>query len=160
MRRSAGVAFILGTAALVACGGGAEEGPSQEEVEAMAMEAQVDSIEAALAMLSPEAWDTIQWESDQVALERGTVVFQFSCSKCHGERGAGDGGFVQGGDTIQPPTFLTADWRFAGDHEGLREHIWAGTVNGMPHWGHHGLKFRDVDAVARYINRGLRRALE
>ena len=156
MRRSFPAVPVLAVAALFACAP-AEEGPSEDELAAAAMEAQADSIAEALAMLTPESFDTISWESNQEALERGTVVFQFSCVKCHGDRGAGDGGFVQQGDTLKPPTFLTADWQFADDQEGLREHIWKGTVGGMPHWGLHGLKFRDVDAVARYISRGLRR---
>ena len=156
MGRSMKSILVLVPVALFACAG-AEEGPSAEELEAAALVAQSDSIQMALAMLTPEAFDTIAWENNQAWLDRGAVVFQFSCAKCHGGEGAGDGGMVQNGDTLRPPTFLTADWQFAEDHEALRRHIFAGTVNGMPHWGLHGLKFRDVDAVARYINRGLRR---
>ena len=138
----------------------AEEGPSAEEVEAAALAAQIDSVEQALAMLTPEAFDSISWDSDQAALDRGAVVFSVSCAKCHGRQGAGDGGMVQQGDTLVPPTFLVADWRFAEDHDNLRRHIFAGTVNGMPHWGLHGLKLRDVDGVARYINGELRKEME
>jgi hypothetical protein len=34
--------------------------------------------------------------------------------------------------------------------------VFTGTANGMPHWGLHGLKARDVDAAARYIATALR----
>ena len=156
MRRAGIWGMVLGTTLALGCAQ-AEEGPSEEELAAMEFEAQVDSVEMALAALAPDAFDSITWETQQARLERGTVVFSFSCAKCHGPEGAGDAEFVQRGDTLRPPTFLVADWQFADDHEGLREHIFAGTVGGMPHWGLHGLKFRDVDAVAWYINRGLRR---
>ena len=148
--------FLLFAALFVACAP-AEEGQSVEEVEAAALAAQIDSVEQALALLTPESFDSITWESEEAAHERGLVVFNFSCAKCHGAEGTGDAGMVQKGDTLVPPTFLTADWRFGNDHENLRRHIFAGTVNGMPHWGLHGLKLRDVDAVARFINGRLRR---
>ena len=35
--------------------------------------------------------------------------------------------------------------------DGLREFIYTGAEGGMPHWGLEGLKYRDVDAVARFI---------
>ncbi len=140
---------------LAACSG-EQEGPTPEELLAASAAAHVDSIAMALALISPESFDSISWDTPQARVERGGVVFSFSCSKCHGERGAGDGGFVREGETLVPPTFLVPDWRFADDHDGLRRHIFSGTVNGMPHWGLHGLKFRDVDAVAAYINTELR----
>ncbi len=141
-----------------ACSAG-DEGPTPEELQAVVAAAHVDSIAMALALITPESFDSITWETPQARVERGGVVFSFSCTKCHGERGAGDGGFVRQGETLVPPTFLVADWRFADDHEGLRRHIFSGTVNGMPHWGLHGIKFRDVDAVAAYINDVLRRGV-
>ncbi len=60
------------------------------------------------------------------------------------------------GDTLRPPTFLGADWQFAEDHDALRRHIFVGTTGGMPHWGIEGLKPRDIDAVATYIQTRLR----
>ncbi len=60
------------------------------------------------------------------------------------------------GDTLRPPSFLQADWRFAEDRDGLRKQVFTGNAQGMPHWGFHGLKYRDIDAVAVYIQQGLR----
>ena len=82
---------------------------------------------------------------------RGSVVFQYSCAKCHGSQGYGDGLFVTRGDTLRPPSFHTEDWRFQDDLEGLRRHVYTGTEGGMPHWGMEGLKYRDIDAVAQFI---------
>ena len=115
-----------------------------------------DSVAAALAAFDPAAFDTISWDTHEAALERGGVVFRFSCRKCHGEGGAGDGGFVASGDTLRPPSFLAEEWQFAEDREALRQHIYTGTADGMPHWGLEGLKYRDIDAVSYYILETLR----
>ena len=116
-----------------------------------------DSAEYAASLFDASTFDTISWESSQEAVERGRVVFAFSCEKCHGTGGAGDGGFVADGDTLRPPSFLAPDWAFADDREGLRRQVFTGTgTEGMPHWGLEGLKYRDIDAVATYIQEGLR----
>jgi mono/diheme cytochrome c family protein len=119
-------------------------------------QAHADSVMLAEEMYDPAVFDTIAWESPEAALERGAVVFSFSCQKCHGPVGAGDGGFVQQGDTLRPPSFLADDWQFAQDRDGLRKRVFTGTAEGMPHWGFYGLKFRDIDAVAIYIQGTLR----
>lgn len=115
-----------------------------------------DTVRMAEARFDPAAFDTVTWESDQAALDRGGLVFRVSCTKCHGDAGDGDGNLVVQGDTIRPPSFRGADWRFATDPMGLRRQIFVGTEQGMPHWGLEGLKYRDVDAVARYILEDLR----
>lgn len=125
------------------------EQPDQAQIRA-------DSVRLAEAAFQPAVFDTITWESDAAALERGSLVFRISCSKCHGDSGAGDGGFVLQGDTLRPPSFLAPDWRFAEDPLGLRRQIFTGNVAGMPYWGLVGLKYRDIDAVARHITEGLR----
>lgn len=116
----------------------------------------VDSVALAAEMLDPAGFDTISWESPDAAAERGGIVFAYSCAKCHGLKGFGDAGFVHGGDTLRPPSFHQAGWEYAGDLEGLREVVFTGGEGGMPHWGLEGLKYRDVDAVARYILGDLR----
>lgn len=111
-----------------------------------------DSAEYAATLFDASAFDSVTWETTQAALDRGGVVFRFSCRKCHGEGGAGDGGFVADGDTLRPPSFLDPAWQFADDLDGLRQEIYTGTgVEGMPHWGLEGLKYRDIDAVAKYL---------
>ena len=137
--------------ATVACAG---EAPPADEPNSMA--AALDTLRTAQAAYDPAAFDTIEWESPQAAAERGAVVFRFSCEKCHGSQGYGDGGFVIDGDTVRPPSFREPDWRFADDHEGLREQIFVGTAAGMPHWGLEGLKPRDIDAVAIHLRETLR----
>jgi mono/diheme cytochrome c family protein len=117
-----------------------------------------DSVAMAAALYDPANFDSIQWETPAAALERGSVVFSYSCAKCHGPRGEGDGGWVSQGDTLRPPSFHGADWRFAEDPEGLKALVFTGAEGGMPHWGLEGLKYRDVDAVARFILEDLRKA--
>ena len=137
---------IIAFAWLGACGG---EPPVQEVVDQGPSRA--DSVAIAVAAFDPAAFDTISWETPQAAIERGGLVYRISCSKCHGDGGRGNGNFAIAGDTLFPPSFLTADWRFAEDPMGLRQTIFSGNVAGMPYWGLVGLKYRDVDAVARYI---------
>mgnify|MGYP006307058539 CR=1 FL=1 len=141
--------WALAVAVATACTGG-EQAQQEEQAEP------VDTLaEEAAAAFDPAGFDTISWETDQAALERGSVVYSYSCAKCHGRQGFGDGGFVSRGDTLQPPSFHQSDWEYADDPEGLRQVIFTGGGH-MPHWGLEGLPYRDVDAVARYILEGMR----
>lgn len=145
------IPIVAAFAWLGACGG---EPPAQEPVDIRAIRA--DSVAIAAAAFDPTAYDTIAWETPQAALERGGVVFRVSCAKCHGDGGRGNGNFVTQGDTLHPPSFLSLDWQYANDLMGLREAIFTGSILGMPYWGLAGLKYRDVDAVSRYIIEFLR----
>jgi mono/diheme cytochrome c family protein len=140
--------LFLAAALLTACN--AEPPPPPE-----ALPSADDTVEVALASYDAAAFDTIAWATPGEATVRGSVVYSYSCQKCHGSQGYGDGGFVTRGDTLRPPSFHDPDWRFLNDLEGLRRHIFVGTAEGMPHWGLEGLKYRDIDAVARYIGNRL-----
>lgn len=146
MRSSTLLLVAVGLSA--ACGG---------EPRAPQAQAPVDSTPLAQAAYDPAMFDTISWPTLEAALERGQVVYRYSCMKCHGETGLGDAGFVRAGDTLRPPSFRDPDWRFANDKAGLREQVFVGTAEGMPHWGLVGLAPRDVDAVAVYILEGMRK---
>lgn len=115
-----------------------------------------DSVQIAMAAFDSTVFDTITWKTNQEALERGGLVYRISCAKCHGDGGRGNGNFVLNGDTLRPPSFLAKDWHYADDPIGLRRQIYTGNVVGMPYWGLVGLKYRDLDAVARYITGFLR----
>jgi mono/diheme cytochrome c family protein len=128
---------------LGACSGGAEQEQAQV--------ARPDSVAMALEQYSPALFDTITWSTDTAQTNRGSIVWTFSCKKCHGETGSGDARMVVDGDTITPPDFHTPGWRFANDREGLLKYIYSGNDKRMPHWGIEGLKPRDVAAVATYI---------
>jgi hypothetical protein len=117
--------------ALAACGGGGSE---QADTPA-------DSVALALEQYDPALFDTITWASDSSQINRGGIVWAFSCKKCHGQLGKGDGGQVMDGDTIRPPDFTT-QWRFGTDDEGLIKAIYGGSAEGMPHWGISGLTTR------------------
>ncbi len=139
------LAVLIG---LAACGGGSDADRQMTQ--------EVDSVALAEAAYDSAAFDTITWESEQKAVERGGVVWAYSCRKCHGERGRGDAGFVLRGDTLEPPSFLAMDWALAGDPEAIRRAIFAGNAEGMPHWGLVGLGPKDIDAVVKYIMLDLR----
>ncbi len=148
MRRtvSSVVAFLW----LAACGGESAQKPPQGPTRA-------DSVAMAAQQFDMAAFDTIHWKTPQEAIDRGNTVFRISCSKCHGDSGQGGGGFVYQGDTLRPPSFLAKDWRYANDPEGLRRKIFTGNEAGMPYWGLVGLRYRDIDAVARFITEFLRK---
>ena len=111
-----------------------------------------EDMASAAERVDPALFDSISWESQGTALERGRTVYLYSCARCHGPKGAGDGRYRLAGTVLHPPTFLASDWRFAMDMDGLRAMIYAGAPHyGMPDWGDRGLTPRDVDAVARYI---------
>jgi mono/diheme cytochrome c family protein len=135
-------AFLLAGLALAAC-----ESPPEEPQEPTA----ADTVAMAMAAYDPAGFDSISWDTPEDAVVRGSVVFQYSCAKCHGSQGLGDGGFVTQGDTLTPPAFNSEGWPFRDNLEGLRQHVFTGTEGGMPHWGLEGLKYRDVDAVARFV---------
>lgn len=136
--------LVIGTA----CERGAEQ-TATEKVHA-------DSVALATSQLTVEMFDSISWPSDSAAVARGTVVWTYSCRRCHGDHGMGDGGFVQAGDTVRPPSIVEPDWQFANDRDALRRQVFTGTAEGMPHWGLVGLKPRDIDAVSIYIQQVLR----
>ncbi|MGD2067652.1 MAG: cytochrome c [Gemmatimonadota bacterium] len=139
----------LMVAVATACTGGDQDG-TEAEIPA------VDSTAMAAEAFDPAGFDTVSWESSEAAIARGGVVYSYSCARCHGLKGFGDGGFVRNGEVLTPPSFHQANWEYADDPAALREMIFTGGENGMPHWGLEGLKYRDVDAVARYILENLR----
>lgn len=147
--RGAGVVVTL--LVLAACGGGGDRPEAADPVQA-------DSVTLATEQFDAAVFDTLTWAADSAALNRGRVVYAFSCRKCHGTTGAGDGGFVLQGDTLHPPSLIAPDWKFAEDKAGLRLQVFTGNMSGMPHWGLVGLKMRDIDAVTRYILEELRTA--
>ena len=143
---------LVGCLAIVACG------PSEEELAAAAAAAEAamqDSlVNAASAAFDAAVFDTVTWEEPQKRMDRGEQVYNFSCAKCHGPEGLGDGGFVRGGDTIRPPSFREPTWRMAGDAAAIRQAIFTGTAENMPHWGLEGLKAEAIDAVTHFILEG------
>lgn len=139
---------LVALAWLGACGGEAPPPPAEEPPPTLT---RADSAEMALAAFDSTVYDTIQWASDDAALERGGLVYRVSCQSCHGEGGLGDRGFIFQGDTLRPPSFVASSWQYSRDPVGLRRRIYAGSVLGMPYWGLVGMTNKDVDAVARYI---------
>ncbi len=149
-----GLAIVVLLLSVGACGESRAARAEREKAERTA--AAQDTVRMAQAAYDPAFFDTIVWSRPVLALQRGEVVWQVSCMKCHGKGGKGDAGLVLHGDTLRPPSFLAPDWRFATDLEGLRKYIYVGNDKGMPHWGLTALQLHDIDAVARYIQQTLR----
>jgi mono/diheme cytochrome c family protein len=135
--------------ALAGCGRSISQAPSPP-----APPAPPDSVALALDRYDPAALDAISWPTDTARVNRGSVVWRFSCGPCHGPTGLGDGRLTQpgrlSGEPIRPISFATT-WRFGSDRDALVKYIWAGNNKRMPHWGLEGLRLRDMDAVAHYI---------
>lgn len=144
------ITLLIAFAWLGAC---AQEAPQEEALPGLS---RADSVDTAMAAFDAAVFDTISWETEQAAIDRGGLVYRISCSKCHGDGGRGNGNFTVQGDTLRPPSFLATDWRFLEDGIGLRRQIFIGNVAGMPYWGLVGLKYKDIDAVATYITAYLR----
>lgn len=150
--RIAGLALVV---LLSACGGGGEEEtPALSRDEALRV-ARADSVARAEGMYDPSVFDTITWESDNARWERGGVVWSFTCQRCHGADGKGQGeDAVKFG--IDVPDMTGADWKYAGDIPAIRHEIFVGHDTEMPSLGVIGLGYADVDAAAHYIEDLLR----
>ncbi len=147
MRERAVAALVaLALPLLAACGGG----ESEEERQARELQARRDTVMMAEAQYDAAVFDTLTWASPEARLERGGVVWRASCQKCHGRNGDGRGEMAQQSE-LAVPSFLAADWSYAGDLAAIRHRIYVGYEGAMPNWGLHGLKYRDIDAVAGYI---------
>lgn len=145
-RRIVHITLPMFIVALGACGDGGETEMVPDRAAARA-----DSVRMAVASYDTAAFDTISWEDQATRIERGRLVYRISCEKCHGQQGLGDGRVAMAADTINPPSFVAEDWELAGDMAGLRQRVFTGTGEGMPHWGLYGLTYKDIDAVTAYI---------
>lgn len=149
------IAATLAIATLAACG----SEPSAEEQRAAAAAARTaaraDSVAQAAAAYDATAFDTIQWANDNEMWERGGVVWSFSCQTCHGADGMGQGETAVAAG-LHMPNLVAPDWGKADDLSEIRRSIYVGHESEMPSWGLVGLKYRDIDAVAHYINDLLR----
>lgn len=150
MRRTSALVLTLVSAGLIACE------PAPEPQAQPQGPTRADSVGMAMQAFDASVFDTITWETQPARADRGGLVFRISCQKCHGEHVGGDANFVMAGDTLRPPAFLARDWGFADQPMALRRYIFSGNVAGMPHWGLVGLKYRDIDAVAHFLESPLR----
>jgi mono/diheme cytochrome c family protein len=146
--------FILVGAAAAGIAACTTETP--EERRASLQAARADSVLLAEAEYDISVFDTIVWPSPEGRLERGGVVWRFSCEKCHGTRGRGDGELAKE-TKLEMPSVVASNWEYAGDVDGVRHRVFVGHEGAMPNWGLHGLKYRDVDAVAYHILVTMRR---
>lgn len=149
------IPFVVALAWLGACNGQTQAEREQAHQDSVRTAA-VDSVAMASAAFDSTVFDTITWKKKGDDIDRGSLVYNVSCARCHGQDGAGVKNIIFRGDTLNPPSFLTPDWALAKDPMGLRKKIFTGDVQGMPHFGVIGLHYRDADAVARFIVNSLR----
>jgi mono/diheme cytochrome c family protein len=149
------VAATVAIMALTACGGGPSAEEQRAEADAARRAARADSVAKAAAAYEAAAFDSIQWASDNEMWDRGGVVWSFSCQTCHGTDGMGQGETAVAA-SLDMPDLVAADWDKAGDLAAIRRSIYVGHESQMPSWGLVGLKYRDIDAVAHYIDDLLR----
>jgi mono/diheme cytochrome c family protein len=138
----------------VGCGRQDAEQDAAQSAEARRA-ARADSVAQAAAAFDPAVFDSIAWASDNERWERGGVVWSFSCQKCHGSDGRGTGEIAVQAN-LAVPDLLASDWSLAGDIPAIRRAIFVGHETAMPSWGLVGLKYKDIDAVAHYIDDLLR----
>jgi len=141
------VAVALAVAALGGCG---QQESETDDSAVQKQQAREDSVRIAEEMFDAAVFDTITWESDEVRIGRGSVVYNSSCIKCHGVSGGGNGDMAMARE-IKVPSFLAPEWEYAGDVDALRHRVYVGYSGHMPNWGLVGLKYRDIDAVAVYL---------
>lgn len=131
---------------LAGCGG-----ESEAEIAARKQAARADSVRTAEGLYDSTVFDTISWDDSNARIERGRVVWRASCEKCHGAEGRGDGEMAaQFG--FEVPSFQDPAWSLAYEVDSLRYTIFVGHEGEMPNWGLHPLGYRNIDAVAGFIN--------
>jgi mono/diheme cytochrome c family protein len=126
-------------------------GESAADMEARMQAARADSVRMAEVAYDATVFDTVSWEDLDAQIQRGAMVWRASCAKCHGAEGRGDGDAAQQLG-LEVPSFLVPDWSLAYEKDSLRYRIFVGLEGPMPNWGLHGLRYRDIDAAAAYIN--------
>ena len=159
MVRKYASALVFGALFVLGCENGEDRAAMEQADHDAALQiARADSVAQAAAAWDPAAFDSIAWDDDALRLERGQMVWSFSCAKCHGAGGSGDGELARE-HKLTMPTLLDPGWALAGNIEEIRHTIFVGHASEMPNWGLVGLKARDLDAVAYYIEAGLRASL-
>jgi mono/diheme cytochrome c family protein len=149
------IAGLTLVAVLSACGGGGDEAVPEVSPEEALRAARADSMARAEAMYDAAVFDTLTWEDDNARWERGGVVWSFTCQRCHGADGKG-----QGEDAVKfeitVPDLTGPDWQYADDLPAIRHRIFVGHESEMPSMGLIGLSYPDVDAAAHYVHDLLR----
>jgi len=98
---------------------------------------QIDQVVNFVMSLSGEA-------ADPTKVEAGAVVYEESCSACHGATGAGD-------RDVGAPNLSDAIWLYGGDYDTLVETVTNSRFGVMPAWSSR-LTEAQIRAVAVYVH--------
>jgi mono/diheme cytochrome c family protein len=139
--RALGVAFAAGLSLVPAGCEEHEYAPPDHRTERVA-EAAVQFDEA--------AFDTIAWESGEIRIRDGGVVYATHCRRCHAPDGHGETEYARQRG-IDVPSLVRADWPDDVDVPEVRRRIFTGHPGGMPTFGVAGITPREIDAVAAYV---------
>jgi len=143
-------ALTLVVTAALAC----QEEASPEWRQAAELAAAARSAEEAARHYQPAAFDTVEFSSEYARAERGRVVYEHSCARCHGTDGSEIGPYArEEGMEVDSMSALLRP--YGGDIPSVRRAIFVGHAYGMPAWGLTELSPRDVDAVAFFIEERL-----
>lgn len=114
-----------------------------------------ERVQQAEAGFDPAAFDTIAWESSELRVQVGNIVYAAHCRKCHGFLGRGDTEYARE-EGLHIPSLVEPGWEVASDTMGVRRRIFAGHPERMPTWGVAGISLREIDAVTAYLLEQLR----
>lgn len=114
-------------------------------------EAQVEEAEG---LFDPAMFDSIGWEDPEERSLIGNAIYAARCRRCHGTFGSGGTDYGRQHE-LDVPSLIREEWPYA-DVPSLRREIFVGHPQGMPTWGVAGLTFREIDAVAWYVQNQLR----
>lgn len=137
-------ALLLAALALGCGGEPAQEAPSP----AARADAEVARADSAW---DPAVFDTVTWNRAVTRSDRGRTVYYYSCSKCHGPEGEGQGSMARRNE-LEVPSIVAPDWAYDGRVDSIRRAVFVGHRSGMPSWGLTDLTLRDLDAVAYYVD--------
>lgn len=103
------------------------------------------------SLWNPAAFDTIGWNTSVARSDRGRVVYYYSCTKCHGPEGEGQGSVARRRG-LEVPSIVAPDWAHDGQIDSIRRAVFVGHRSEMPSWGLSEMTLRDLDAVAYYVD--------
>lgn len=139
-----GPLLLAAALALTACGDHEFHPPDRE-----------GRVAEAETRLDDARFDTVSWDSRDVRISAGNLVFADECRRCHGPLGRGDTDYARRND-LEVASLVEPDWEHADDLDAVRRRIFVGHAEGMPNWGVGQLSARQIDAVAFYILEQLR----
>ncbi|WP_425615029.1 redoxin domain-containing protein [Anatilimnocola sp. NA78] len=102
------------------------------------------------ARMSPPGEEIVVEQTSTAVTNRGEILFQVHCAKCHGPEGRGD---AEGAAKMKPPPrdFAARPWRFAPTKESIRNVTLRGIPGTAMPSAQAALSATDLDAVVEHV---------